>query len=270
VASLGAVPIKLCVLPLPDRSRGSLAVPAASLSVRALDTALTPRRRGWSRVERGRRSVASRSAPRRLTPGRLRLDDGATYEASTAFLATGKHDLRVHGRPETSPMGRPSRCITAVCAQTADLATPRLTLYSGGYGGIQRWKTALRISAVWSNGGILRVRVFAGRLLAKMQQDCPHLAMRLAGARPLLDKPDHHHHYPVRIQSAAKQRMGFTASAIRQPSSPRSPAMAYPSRCILPARRAAYLARSRRRFFSHNCAPQCCPRCVLPTSLPTA
>ena len=53
-----------------------------------------------------------------------------------------------------------------------------------------RWKTALRISAVWCNGGILRVRVYRWEgLLAKMQQDCPHLAMRLDGAEPLLDKP---------------------------------------------------------------------------------
>jgi len=41
------------------------------------------------------------------------LDDGATYEASTAFLATGKHDLRGHGRPKTLTNGSASRCITA-------------------------------------------------------------------------------------------------------------------------------------------------------------
>jgi len=38
--------------------------------------------------------------------------------------------------------------------------------------------------------------------------------------------------YPVWIHPLHKQRMGSTASATRQPSSRRSPAMAYPSRCI--------------------------------------
>ena len=53
-----------------------------------------------------------------------------------------------------------------------------------------RWKTALRTSAVWCNSGISHVRVYRWEgFLAKMQQDCPHLAMRLAGAEPLLDKP---------------------------------------------------------------------------------
>jgi flavin-dependent dehydrogenase len=51
-------------------------------------------------------------------------------------------------------------------------------LYPEGYGGIQPVKGALQISVAWCNS-----------FLAKMRQDCPHLAMRLAGAEPLLAKP---------------------------------------------------------------------------------
>ena len=53
--------------------------------------------------------------------------------------------------------------------------------------------------------------------------------------------------------------MGSTASAIRQPSFPRSPAMAYPSRCILRAVPSPpILPRSRRRSSRRNCVPRCC------------
>ena len=53
-----------------------------------------------------------------------------------------------------------------------------------------RWKTALRISAVSCNGGILHVRVFAGRASSrKCSRIVPTSRCGLAGAEPLLDKP---------------------------------------------------------------------------------
>jgi flavin-dependent dehydrogenase len=76
-------------------------------------------------------------------------------------------------------------------AQTADLEyASELTLYSGGYGGIQPVEDGIANFCC-----VVKQRYFArsglrwDSLIAKMQQDCPHLAMRLDGAEPLLDKP---------------------------------------------------------------------------------
>ncbi len=54
----------------------------------------------------------------------------------------------------------------------------------------RRLKAVLQTSAAWcSSGTFARVGDRWENFLAKMQQDCPHLAMRLAGAQPLLAKP---------------------------------------------------------------------------------
>jgi flavin-dependent dehydrogenase len=76
-------------------------------------------------------------------------------------------------------------------AQTADLGdASELTLYAGGYGGIQPVE-----GGVMNFCCVVQRKYLAGAglcwegLLAKMQRDCPHLAMRLDGAVPLLEKP---------------------------------------------------------------------------------
>ncbi len=76
-------------------------------------------------------------------------------------------------------------------AQTADLASAsELTLYSGGYGGIQPVEDGItNFCCVVQRRYFARAGLRWDGLLAKMQQDCPHLAMRLDGAEPLLDKP---------------------------------------------------------------------------------
>jgi flavin-dependent dehydrogenase len=168
-----------------------LPFPAASLTRKALDTALIATAvAAGVRVERGRSVQSLSRAAANLWQATL--DDGATYEASTAFLATGKHDLRGHGRPKDPHQWvgfkmyyRPS------AAQTADLAdASELTLYSGGYGGIQPVEDGItNFCCVVQRRYLARAGLRWEGLLAKMQQDCPHLAMRLAGARPLLDKP---------------------------------------------------------------------------------
>jgi flavin-dependent dehydrogenase len=192
VATLGAVPIDYVRLAAARRAaEAPLPFPAASLTRKALDTALLAEAvAAGVRVERGR-SVQSLS---RGTANlwQATLDDGTTYEAPTAFLATGKHDMRGHGRPKD-----PHRWVAfkmyyrLSAAQTADLAgASELTLYSGGYGGIQPVEDGITNFCC-----VVQRRYFASAglrwegLLAKMQQDCPHLAMRLDGAKPLLDKP---------------------------------------------------------------------------------
>ena len=192
VASLGAVPIDYVRLAASRRAaEAPLPFPAASLTRKALDTALIAAAiAAGVRVKCGR-SVQSLS---RATGNlwQATLDDGTTYEAPTAFLATGKHDLRSHGRPKDPHQWVAFKMYYRMsAAQTADLAgASELTLYAGGYGGIQPVENGITNFCC-----VVQRRYFAHAglrwegLLAKMQQDCPHLAMRLDGAEPLLDKP---------------------------------------------------------------------------------
>jgi flavin-dependent dehydrogenase len=192
VASLGAVPIDYVRLAASRRAaEAPLPFPAASLTRMALDTALIAEALAAGvRVERGR---AVQSLGR--TTGNIwqaTLDDGSVYEAPTVFLATGKHDLRGHARPKD-----PQRWVAfkmyfrLAPAQAAELErASELMLYPGGYGGLQPVQGGIA-NLCW----VVQHRYFARaghrweNFLAKMQQDCPHLAMRLAGAEPLLAKP---------------------------------------------------------------------------------
>src|ERR1700733_5826820 len=192
VASLGAVPIDYVRLAAASgAAEAPLPFPAASLTRKALDTALIAEAiaAGVS-VERGR-SVQSLS---RATGNlwQATLDDGTTYEAPTVFLATGKHDLRGHGRPKDPHQWVAFKMYYRLSpTQTADLAeASELTLYSGGYGGIQPVEDGItNFCCVVKQEYFARAGLRWESLIAKMQQDCPHLAMRLDGAEPLLDKP---------------------------------------------------------------------------------
>ena len=192
VAALGAVPIPYVRLAAARRAaEAPLPFPAASLTRKALDTALIAEAvAAGVRVECGC-SVQELS---RTTTGmwRATFDDGAACEAPTAFLATGKHDLRGYARPKD-----PQRWVAfkmyyrLAPAQAAELAgASELMLYPGGYGGIQPVEGGIaNLCWVVQQRYLSRVGHRWDKFLAKMQQDCSHLAMRLAGAEPLLDKP---------------------------------------------------------------------------------
>ncbi len=192
VASLGAVPIHYVRLAAARRAaEAPLPFPAASLTRKALDTALLAEAiAAGVRVERGRsvRSLA-RAEPNLW---QATLGDGATREAATVFLATGKQDIRGHARPED-----PHRWVAfkmyfrLAPGQAAELArASELMLYPGGYGGIQPVEGGIaNLCCVVQQRYLARSGNRWEQLLAKMQQDCPHLAMRLAGAEPLLAKP---------------------------------------------------------------------------------
>jgi menaquinone-9 beta-reductase len=192
VAALGAVPIPNVRLAAAGRAaEAPLPFPAKSLTRKTLDTALIAEAvASGVQVERGR-SVQSLTR----TPAGMwlaTLEDGAVFEAPTAFLATGKHDLRGHPRPKD-----PSRWVAfkmyyrLAPAQAADLAgASELMLYPGGYGGIQPVEGGIaNLCWVVQQRYLARVGHRWESVLGKMQQECPHLAMRLAGAEPLLDKP---------------------------------------------------------------------------------
>jgi flavin-dependent dehydrogenase len=192
VASLGAVPIDHVRLAAARRAaEAPLPFPAASLTRKALDTALIAEAIAVGvSVQRGR-SVQSLSL---ATSGvwQAALDDGTICEAPTVFLATGKQDLRGHTRPKD-----PQRWVAfkmyfrLAPAQAAELAhASELMLYPGGYGGIQPVEGGIaNLCCVVQQRYLARSGYRWENFLAKMQQDCPHLAMRLAGAEPLLEKP---------------------------------------------------------------------------------
>ena len=192
VASLGAVPINHVRLAAARRAaEAPLPFPAASLTRKTLDTALIAAAiAAGVRVERGRGVQSlSRTA---ANVWQATLDDGVTYEAPTAFLATGKHDLRGHARPKDPHQWVAFKMYYRLsAAQTADLAdASELTLYAGGYGGIQPVEEGItNFCCVVQRWYFARAGLRWESLLTKMQQDCPHLAMRLDGAEPVLDKP---------------------------------------------------------------------------------
>lgn len=195
VAALGAVPLgRVRLAAASDAAEARLPFAAAALTRKALDTALMDAAVAVGvRVERGR----SVEALDRTPDGRwqARLDDDSTRGAATVFLATGKHDLRGHKRPDD-----PRRWVAfkmyyrLAPAQAAELAgTSELMLYPGGYGGIQPVEDGMVNLCC-----VVQQRYFSpsvagkGRwesFVEKIQKDCPHLARRLDGAVPVLDKP---------------------------------------------------------------------------------
>jgi flavin-dependent dehydrogenase len=192
VASLGAVPIEFVRLAAAGRAaEAPLPFPAASLTRKALDTALLA-----TAVDAGVRVQSGCSVQSLVrTPDNLwqaTLGDGTTREAATAFLATGKHDLRGHTRPED-----PARWVglkmylRLAPTQAAELdRASELMLYPGGYGGIQPVQDGTaNLCCVVQQKYIAHLGNRWENFLAKIQKDCPHLAMRLAGAEPLLAKP---------------------------------------------------------------------------------
>jgi len=192
VASIGAVPINSVRLAAARRAaHASLPFQAASLTRKALDTALIAQAIATGvNVECGRTVQALALAGPNLWQATL--DDGTIRQAPTVFLATGKHDLRGYARPDD-----PQRWVAfkmyfrLAPAQAADLARcSELMLYPGGYGGIQPVEGGIaNLCWVVQQRYLARVGHRWDNFLAKMQQDCPHLAMRLAGAEQLLAKP---------------------------------------------------------------------------------
>lgn len=192
VASLGAVPIDSVRLAAARRAaQASLPFPAASLTRKALDTALIAQAiAAGVRVECG----VSVQALAKTASNRWQaiLDDGTTREAPTVFLSTGKHDLRGHARPRDPEQWVAFKMyFRLAAAQAAELANAsELMLYPGGYGGIQPVEGGIaNLCCVVQKRHLARVGYRWENFLAKMQRDCPHLAMRLAGAEPLLTRP---------------------------------------------------------------------------------
>jgi flavin-dependent dehydrogenase len=199
VASLGAVPLDHVRLAAARRAaEAPLPFAAASLTRKALDTALIAEAiAAGVKVERGR---SVEGLQRASDDGwQVTLDDGTTREVATVFLATGKHDLRGHKRPAD-----PQRWVAfkmyfkLAPGQAAELAgASELMLYRGGYGGIQPVEEGMaNLCCVVQQRHLASGGNRWENFLARIKEECPHLAMRLEGAEPLLSSPIAISHIP--------------------------------------------------------------------------
>jgi flavin-dependent dehydrogenase len=287
VASLGAVPINYVRLAAARRAaQAPLPFPAASLTRKTLDTALINAAiAAGVRVKRGHSVQSLNRTSTNLWQATL--DDGTTCEAPTAFLSTGKHDLRGHSRPKDPHQWVAFKMYYRLsAAQAADLAdASELTLYAGGYGGIQPVEDGMvNFCCVVQRRYFARAGLRWESLLAKMQQDCPHLAMRLADAESLLARPITVTHIPYgylrRTTEAGLYCIGDQAAVI--PSftgdgisialhTARSAAAAYlaaePAQVFQPKLRAAMLPQMRLAEAAANGLNNAVARAVLPFCL---
>jgi flavin-dependent dehydrogenase len=190
--SLGAVPISHVRLAAARRAaEAPLPFPAASLTRKALDTALNA-----AATEAGVKMECGRTIQSLIRSAantwQATLEDGTVREAPIAFLATGKHDLRGHTRPKDKDQWVAFKMYYRLSpSQSAQLAgASELMLYPGGYGGIQPVQDGVtNLCCVVQQKYLPRDGNRWESFLARIQKDCPHLAMRLAGAEPLLARP---------------------------------------------------------------------------------
>lgn len=192
VASLGATPIDHVRLAAGSRAaEAPLPFSAASLTRKALDTALLAQSAAAGvNIEVGRTVQSlSRTAD---NAWQVTLEDGTIRKAATVFLATGKHDLRGHARPKDPHQWVAFKSYFRLAPQqAAELAhASELMLYRGGYGGIQPVENGIaNLCCVVQQRHLATGGNRWESFLARIQQECPHLAMRLEGAEPLLAKP---------------------------------------------------------------------------------
>lgn len=196
LAALGALPIgRVRLIAGGRRASAPLPFPAFSLSRKVLDEALL--RVAEDRGATVRRGTAVR-ALERADGGVLAVPaDGPPLRAAAGFLATGKHELkawrRTGGRDNDRIGFKLHVALTAAQARELGDAV-EVILFPGGYAGLQPLSGAL-------SGGRANLCLLVGKetfrrlgrawpaLLAHMADSSPIFAARIAGMRPLWDKP---------------------------------------------------------------------------------
>jgi len=169
----------------------SLPFVALSLSRRVLDEALLD-----LAVEAGvavRRGVKAQALTRIHGGWSARLADGSEVFAMSAFLATGKHDLRGHGRPP----GRQDDLVAfklhwhlAPAATRALAEHVELVTFEGGYAGLQLVEGGrANLCLVVRRRRLQEVGGRWDRLLAAVRRDSAHLDARLTGGAPCWARP---------------------------------------------------------------------------------
>jgi flavin-dependent dehydrogenase len=161
---------------------------ARSFTRRRLDGALLAAAEAAGAVVR--RGVAARAVD---ADGRIASSHGALAPARL-LVATGKHNLRGIGRDHAGTLDRQLGFKTYFRlrpeARAALVGHVEVMLFEGGYAGLQLVEgyaanlCFLVAPDRWhANGGDF------GRLLADLGREAPHLARRLEGAAPLLERP---------------------------------------------------------------------------------
>lgn len=187
--ALGAVPIDRVRLVTADRvAVGRLGFTARSLTRRTLDAALLEKaEQAGVRVARGvtAREIAAdgtvSAALEAVRPGHL-------------LLATGKQNLRGAAREGEGTLnhqlGFKSYLRLAPAERAGLQGHVELILFRGGYAGLQLVeRDAANLCFLVDPERWKRCGGDFGALLADLAQEVPHLARRLAGAVPLLDRP---------------------------------------------------------------------------------
>jgi flavin-dependent dehydrogenase len=192
LSSLGAVSIRHLRLAANTLiAECDLPFPAMSLTRRVLDEALLERAsQTGATVLRGRRVESLMKTNSGWT---THLNNGELRHASSAFLATGKHDVTGHPRPP----GRQNDLVAfkmyfrPAPAQQAALANQvELILFPGGYAGLQLVEEGAANLCLLVTKSVLRGcgGQWSG-LFNHIVRRSEYLAQRLDGAEPLLEKP---------------------------------------------------------------------------------
>ncbi|MGI4826982.1 MAG: NAD(P)/FAD-dependent oxidoreductase [Janthinobacterium lividum] len=188
---LGATPIhgvRLCAAGSVTES--ALPFRAMSLTRRRLDPAMLQAAEAAG-VD-VRRGVAIESLLCENGVWRASLSGGEAVVAASAVLATGKHDLRGHTRPE-GPQGD----LVAMKmywrldpAQAAALGgNVELLLHPGGYTGLEPVEQGMaNLCCLVKRQRLAKLGGWEG-LLEELRATCPQARKRLEGAEPLLAKP---------------------------------------------------------------------------------
>lgn len=219
VAALGAVPIVALGVPR-GRSTVSLALPfkAASLSRRVLDEAVL--RVAAARGVRILRGLGVRSFHEGADGVRVDLDGGRTLDCRDLVVATGKHDLKGHGRAAGRQPGLVGMKLHLRPAPGAPFPLPARTDLlglSGGYAGLQPIE-----------GGLLNLCLLAPRSVVAREKEFEPLlraiiagnvsaAPLLAGAEPAMPRPVAIYPIPygfVRREPASVRFVGDQAAVI--------------------------------------------------------
>lgn len=184
-AALGAAPLDTVRLVVDGRAaETALPFRACGLSRRRLDERLLA-----VAAERGaelRRGHAVRRLDR--SDGRWAVDG---VRAPALLLATGKHDLRGHGRPAAGALiGFKMHFRLDPAAARRLAGAVEIHLYDGGYAGLQPIEhDVANLCLLVSRERYAALGRRWDRLLGFLRHGAPDLAARLAGARPLIDRP---------------------------------------------------------------------------------
>ena len=186
-ASLGAEPVGAMRLVLGSRrAEGRLPFRAAGLSRARLDEALLARAAALgAELQRG-------VSVRRLRDGAIETDRAGEIRPAAAFLATGKHDLRgARRRTEPGDLVGLKMYFDPHPAARADLrGFVEIALFRDGYAGLQLVEGGrLNLCALVRRRRLEECGGSWHRLLPALLAESPHLARRLADARPCLERP---------------------------------------------------------------------------------